>query len=159
MVCDAFYRIVDLATEKKERCNQLVGTFKNLELEWENNDEGCSKKISGNTQSNKGERKKASNWSLTKWSPIKKRCKGRPPTKRKQSKVDMVVKTLQKKSKKSGKRNVSQVNLIDLNVPSEEALNFMSNAGAIEVLERNDIEVLQLVPGVTSETAAEKTLV
>lgn len=46
MVCDAFYKIVDLATQKIERCNHLVGTFKKLELEWDSNNEGLSKNIS-----------------------------------------------------------------------------------------------------------------
>ncbi|KAK1384475.1 hypothetical protein POM88_022210 [Heracleum sosnowskyi] len=77
----------------------------------------------------KGEIKRGSNWNLTIHSPIKKRCKGRPPTKRKQSKVDTIVKIFQKKSKKSGKKNISQPNLIDLNVPSEEALTSISNEG------------------------------
>nr|XP_017227596.1 PREDICTED: protein FAR1-RELATED SEQUENCE 5-like [Daucus carota subsp. sativus] len=45
MVCDAFYRIVDLAAENLERCNHLVGTFKKLELEWDTNDKGCSTSI------------------------------------------------------------------------------------------------------------------
>ncbi|XP_074327363.1 protein FAR1-RELATED SEQUENCE 5-like [Apium graveolens] len=50
LVCDAFYRIVDLSTEKTERCNHLVGIFKKLELEWENDDEGSSKNISTNIE-------------------------------------------------------------------------------------------------------------
>ena len=97
MVCDAFYRIVDLAAENLERCNHLVGTFKKLELEWDTNDKGCSKNISTNKQSERSEGKKPSNLSSTILSPIKKRCKGRPPVKRKQSKVDTIVKNLRKK--------------------------------------------------------------
>lgn len=98
MNCDAFYRIVDLETQKIERCNNLVGTFKNLELEWDNDDEGLSKNISISNQSrkNEGKKSKSSNLSLTIHSPIKKRCKSHPPTRRKHSKVDNVVKCLKK---------------------------------------------------------------
>ncbi|XP_074361276.1 protein FAR1-RELATED SEQUENCE 5-like [Apium graveolens] len=130
LVCDAFYRIVDLSTEKTERCNHLVGIFKKLELEWENDDEGSSKIISTNIELDMSKGKKVSNWSVTIHSPIKKRSKGRPPTKRKQSKVDTVVKNLQKKSKKRGKKNILEPNLINLNVPSEEALIHISNEGS-----------------------------
>lgn len=99
MVCDAFYRIVELSTEKIERCNKLVTTFNSFELEWETNDEGCLKNISKSTQSNRSGNgsKKMLKPSPTIHSPIKKRCKGRPPTKRKQSKVEIAVKTLKKK--------------------------------------------------------------
>ncbi|XP_074337305.1 protein FAR1-RELATED SEQUENCE 5-like [Apium graveolens] len=116
LVCDAFYRIVDLSTEKTERFNHLVGIFKKLELEWENDDEGSSKNISTNIELDMSKGKNVSNWSITIHSPIKKRSKGRPLTKRKQS-----------KSKKRGKKNNLEPNLIDLNVPSDEALIHISN--------------------------------
>ncbi|KAL1826662.1 hypothetical protein ACET3Z_005074 [Daucus carota] len=76
---------------------QPLSWFKKLELEWDTNDKGCSKNISTNKQSERSEGKKPSNLSSTILSPIKKRCKGRPPVKRKQSKVDTIVKNLRKK--------------------------------------------------------------
>ncbi|KAL6538949.1 hypothetical protein OROMI_025275 [Orobanche minor] len=134
MVCDAFYRIIDLATEKVERCNQLVRTFEKFELEWDKNAQDYLKNKSTNAQYLSRTRSKTtSNWSPTIHSPIKKRCKGRPPTKRKQSKVDTIVKTLKKKSQKSGKKNRASPNLIDLNVPSEEVLISQKNDGHVDI--------------------------
>ncbi|KAL1805034.1 hypothetical protein ACET3Z_028102 [Daucus carota] len=155
MVCDAFYRIVDLAAENFERCNHLVGTFKKLELEWDTNDKGCSKNISTNKQSERSEGKKPSNLSSTILSPIKKRCKGRPPVKRKQSKVDTIVKNLRKKPKTGGKKNCKKTNLIDLNVPSEELMSYLPNGGIMQ--DDNDAEVRELVPDETFKSAIEET--
>lgn len=50
MVCDDFYRIVDLATVKIERCNKLLNTFENYDSEWEKNDEDCMKNMSKSAQ-------------------------------------------------------------------------------------------------------------
>ncbi|XP_017247535.2 protein FAR1-RELATED SEQUENCE 5-like isoform X1 [Daucus carota subsp. sativus] len=174
MVCDAFYRIVDLATQKIERCNNLVDTFKKLELEWDKNDEGISKKISIDKQISKSEGKKSkiSDLSLSIHSPIKKRCKGRPPTRRKQSKVDTVVQCLKKKSKKGGKKNCIQSDMNDL---SEELLTFFpedgsnrltnlrqqtpddagGNADIALIQDVNDDNVLKVVAGQTSESAVD----
>ncbi|XP_074349474.1 uncharacterized protein LOC141689184 [Apium graveolens] len=100
----------------------------------DNGDEGCSKNISNDTHAKKGESKMTLDKSLAIRSPIKKRCKGRPPTRRKQSKVDIFVKNLQKKSKKSGRKNVSESNSIDLNVSSMETLISISNEGSCSII-------------------------
>ncbi|KAL1811122.1 hypothetical protein ACET3Z_021187 [Daucus carota] len=54
--------------------------------------------------------------------------------------------------KSGGKKNCTNPNLIDLNVPSEELISCVPNATVWEV---NDAEVRELVP---AETAVEETL-
>ncbi|WOH09706.1 hypothetical protein DCAR_0729164 [Daucus carota subsp. sativus] len=83
------------------------------------------------------------------------RCKGRPPVKRKQSKVDTIVKNLRKKPKTGGKKNCKKTNLIDLNVPSEELMSYLPNGGIMQ--DDNDAEVRELVPDETFKSAIEET--
>ncbi|KAK1395087.1 hypothetical protein POM88_014143 [Heracleum sosnowskyi] len=59
---------------------------------------------------------------------------GHPSTKRKRSKIETAVKTLKKKSKKSGKTDGTRPNLIDLNVPSEVIFTPLPNNSRVEVL-------------------------
>lgn len=46
MLYDTFHNIVNLVTEKIGESKKLVGIFRNLELEWDNDDEGCLKYMS-----------------------------------------------------------------------------------------------------------------
>ena len=98
-LCNIFFPIAELGAMSDDSCNSLIEQIRTLRIEPSSNSTSESNKEQLGTQ--EGAPSNGENISKTILSPIAVRCAGRPPSLRKESKVDKLIRQANEKKKKA----------------------------------------------------------
>uniref|UniRef100_A0A453DD14 Uncharacterized protein n=1 Tax=Aegilops tauschii subsp. strangulata TaxID=200361 RepID=A0A453DD14_AEGTS len=107
-LCESFYPIAEIGAMSDASCNSLTEKLHALKIDYSSNSISENDKNQVGTQEDAPSNGKTT--SKTILSPIPVRCVGRPPSLRKESKVDKLIRQANEKKKKAEQRDKKKQN-------------------------------------------------
>jgi hypothetical protein len=106
-LCNIFFPVAEIGAMSEESCNDLIEQLRNLKIQPPINSSSANN--NEHLASEEGGAPTTREASKTILSPIAVRCAGRPPSLRKESKVDKLIREAREKKKKAEQREKKKV--------------------------------------------------